>query len=50
IAAWAKKAHQIAGIIRRTFTHMDTENFTRLFKALVYLHLEYAAPIWSPQT
>ena len=36
------------GIIRRTFTHPDRTVFTRLFKALVRPHLEYAHSVWFP--
>lgn len=48
IANRDKKANQIMGVIRRKYTHLKDENFTRLFKALVRPHLEYAAPVWTP--
>ena len=41
-------ANKIMGIIRRSFTHLDAIIFTRLFKALVRPHLEYANPVWHP--
>ena len=43
-----KKANRIMGLIRRTFVHLSATTFTKLFKALVRPHLEYAAPVWSP--
>ena len=42
------KANSILGTIRRTFTYIETENFTNLYKALVRPHIEYANQIWSP--
>ena len=41
-------ANSIMGIIRRSFTCIDEEMFTLLFKALVRPHLYYAQAIWSP--
>jgi hypothetical protein len=41
-------ANKIMGIIRRTFTYLDQTIFTRLFKAMVRPHLEYANPVWHP--
>ena len=43
-----KKANSLAGIIRRTFLHMDKVMFKRLFVGIVRTHLEYGAPIWNP--
>ena len=48
IQARAAKGHQMSGIIRRTFTHLDHLSFKRLFIALARPHLEYGAPIWQP--
>ena len=36
-------------IIRRTFTFIDGEIFTNLYKALVRPHLEYGNIVWFPQ-
>ena len=44
-----RKANNISGIIRRTFTYLDEETFKKLFKALVRPHLEYAATVWKPR-
>jgi len=36
------------GLIRRTFTYLNEETFTKLFKSLVRPHLEYCNSVWSP--
>ena len=43
-----RTANKIMGVIRRSFTYLDSTIFTRLFKALVRPHLEYANPVWHP--
>ena len=43
-----KKANQMLGIIRRTFSYMDKSIFQKLYKALVRSHLEYGNVIWYP--
>ena len=43
-----KKANSLAGMLRRTFTHLDNDNFKQLFTSIVRPHLEYGAPIWNP--
>ena len=48
IATKIKKANQIMGLIRRTFTYLDKESFKKLYTALVRPHLEYAQAVWSP--
>jgi hypothetical protein len=42
------KANSIMGLIRRTYTYLDEQNFKYLFQALVRPYLEYAAAVWSP--
>ena len=42
------KATKVMGLIRRSFTTLDTEMFRKLFTALVRPHLEYGQAIWSP--
>ena len=42
------KSNKIVGTIRRTFKHLTHIMFSKLFKALVRPHLEYANPVWSP--
>ena len=48
IAAKIKKANQIMGLIRKSFTYLDKKSFKRLYTALVRPHLEYAQSVWSP--
>ena len=43
-----KKANQMLGVIRRTFTFMSKGIFSKLYKALVRSHLEYGNVVWSP--
>jgi hypothetical protein len=42
------KANSMMGLIRRTFCHLDEENFKLLYKAFVRPHLEYGNVIWHP--
>ena len=44
----ANKGNKILGIIRRSFTYLDRDIMTQLFKALVRPHLEYGNSVWSP--
>ena len=43
-----KKANQMLGIIKRTFSFMDKHIFPKLYKTLVRSHLEYGNVIWNP--
>ena len=43
-----KKANQMAGIIRRSFTFLDPNLFKTLLTTFVGPHLEYGQAIWSP--
>jgi hypothetical protein len=45
----ASKANSMLGIIKRTFTYLDTTTVTLLFKTLVRPILEYANCVWSPR-
>ena len=36
------------GIIKRTFTEIDKDIFTILYKTLIRPYLEYATTVWSP--
>ena len=49
VAIQTKKASQILGIIRRTFTHLDRESVPLLYKSLVRPHLEYCNVVWQPK-
>ena len=42
------KANKVLGIIKRTFTHMDSDTFLRLYKTMVRPHLEYGNAVWGP--
>jgi hypothetical protein len=41
------KANQRLGMIKRSFTYMDKNMFTTLYKSIVRPHLEYGSNIWS---
>ena len=43
-----KKANNIVGIIRRSFSSLEKDTFVKLFIAFVRPHLEYCQAIWSP--
>ena len=49
MASKIKKANQIVGLIRRSFTYLDAKSFVKLYTALVRPHLEYAQCVWSPR-
>ena len=38
----------MAGLIKRTFTYLDSDMFVKLYKSVVRPHLEYANVIWHP--
>ena len=48
ISTKVRKANQIMGLIRRSFTYLDEKSFVKLYTALVRPHLEYAQSVWSP--
>ena len=48
ITAKVKKANQIMGLIRRTFSYLEKDTFKRLYTTFVRPHLEYAQSVWSP--
>jgi hypothetical protein len=41
-----KKANQRLGMIKRSFSYMDTEMFLTLFKSIVRPYLEYGSNVW----
>ena len=43
-----KKANSMMGIIRRSFSHLDSKLFKLLFPAFVRSHLEYNQAVWAP--
>ena len=48
IAMISKKANMMAGIVKRTFDHMDESMFITLYKTMIRPHVEYANCIWHP--
>ena len=44
------KANRILGMIKNSFSYLDTNSMKLLFTSLVRPHLEYAAPIWNPSS
>ena len=50
IASKVKTATSLAGLIRRSFTHLDKDMFRTLFTSIVRPHLEYGVPIWNPHS
>ena len=50
ISTAVKKAQQMLGLIKHTFSCLDETTIPWLYKALVRPHLEYGNVIWSPYT
>ncbi len=48
ISMKVKKANQLVGLIRRSFSYLNDKTFVKLYTALVRPHLEYAQCVWSP--
>ena len=44
------KANKIVGLIRRSFTHLNTISMKQLFTSLVRPHLEFGNVVWSPMS
>ena len=49
IQSCINKANKMIGIIKRTFTFLDKENFNTPYKTLLRPYLEYGNVIWFPQ-
>ncbi len=45
----AAKANSVLGVIKRTFSNLSQDIFTKLYKSMVCPHLEYGSCIWSPR-
>ena len=43
-----RSANGIVGLVRRSFSFLDTRSFKKLFCAFVRPHLEYAQSVWAP--
>ena len=48
IMSKVKKANSVVGLIRRTFSYLDSDMFKTLFTSIVRPIVEYAAPVWNP--
>lgn len=48
ISSKIAKANRNLGMVFRTFTYIDRDMFSNLYKSLIRPHLEYASPVWSP--
>ena len=48
MSAKIKKANSIVGLIRRSFSYLDSKLFQKLYTTFVRPHLEYAQAVWSP--
>ena len=48
IANKARVANAIVGLMRRSFTFLDSKSFSRMYTAFVRPHLEYAQSVWAP--
>ena len=48
ISSKVNKANAIMGLIRRSFSFLDSKLFKNLFTAFVRPHLEYAQAVWAP--
>ena len=44
-----KKANRLVGLIRRSFTYLDSESMKHLFVTIVRPHLEFGNVAWSPR-
>lgn len=49
IDSQVKKANKLLGMIRRTYTTLDTYSLPLLYNAIIRPHLEYCIPVWSPR-
>ena len=43
------KGNRVTGLIRRSFLHITSKSFNKLYKTLIRPHLEYGNVIWSPR-
>ena len=47
-SAATKKANQILGVVKKTYTTRDATSISTLYKSMVRPHLEYGNVIWGP--
>ena len=43
------KANKVTGLSRRSFLHITSKSFRKLYKTLIRPHLEYGNIIWNPR-
>ena len=48
VAHAVSKANQLLGLLKRTFSYMDSDLMRLLFTSVIRPHLEYANVIWHP--
>ena len=48
VAHALSKANQLLGLIKRTFSYMDSDLMRLLFISVIRPHLEYANVVWYP--
>ena len=48
ISTFVNKANRILVISRKTFDYLNAKVFCSIFRSLVWPHLDYATPVWSP--
>ena len=48
VTACVTKANKVLGMIKRTFSYLDEEILTQLYKVFVRPHLEYCQQVWAP--
>jgi ribonuclease P/MRP protein subunit RPP40 len=46
----ANKANKVLGMLRKTFISRKKDLWKKLYTTLVRPHLEFAVPVWNPQT
>jgi ribonuclease P/MRP protein subunit RPP40 len=46
----ANNANKVLGMLRKTFISRNKDLWKKLYTTLVRPHLEFAVPVWNPQT
>ena len=50
ISSKVRIANAMVGLIRRSFSYLDSYSFKKMYSAFVRPHLEYAQAVWSPHS
>ncbi len=45
---WVNKANRVVGFLKRSVGPKNHQLFSKLYKSVVCLILEYCSPVWSP--